>query len=625
MSIVLSVITDFNGKGISKAIQEFKTLKTNAERAQLAIEKAALPAALALGALGAAAYSVAKAAAQESASQTQLALQLRRSTGATTAQVIANEEFVNSLQYASAVSDEQLRPALSTLLVATKDLATAQSLLKTALDVSAATGKDVETVSAALSKGYAGNMRGLQQLSPEMKTAIKEGASFSEVLAILQSNFGGSAEAAANTAQGGFKKFQIALEDAKEEIGNNLLPIMAELSPMLVEISKFIGNNSVVVTIAVGAFANLAVSLLAAKAAMIIYNAIAAATTAFNTGLAISFTAVQVATVVGIGTAIAGAATIAVLAAKIRGATTANNEYATATTAAAGAQRNQNSALMEYMQLSMMEQIAAGGIIGFLKKRREAAAAEEKAQIAAQKASEKAAAASAALFSKVKDSLEKAKQSLRDYSASLKDNVNTFVNLSEAVGIANDSETTYNDALKERVAAYSALNALQQKGLYTTQEMADATQRVATAESELATAQSGRTNYSQQFQQQLAAAKKFAEQLKVLAPKLSRAAMAQVISLGPVAGSQVAADLISGTSAMTTESLNADLESLNQAGVGVGRAATAGDLSLLNSASVGKSGNNVYITVTSADPNAVVDALKRYMKTNGKVPIKVTN
>jgi hypothetical protein len=34
-------------------------------------------------------------------------------------------------------------------------------------------------------------------------------------------------------------------------------------------------------------------------------------------------------------------------------------------------------------------------------------------------------------------------------------------------------------------------------------------------------------------------------------------------------------------------------------------------------------GNNVTIQVSSADPQAVVDALRRYMRTNGAVPIRV--
>ena len=35
-------------------------------------------------------------------------------------------------------------------------------------------------------------------------------------------------------------------------------------------------------------------------------------------------------------------------------------------------------------------------------------------------------------------------------------------------------------------------------------------------------------------------------------------------------------------------------------------------------------GNNITIHVNGGDPNAVVDALRRYMKTNGSVPIRVS-
>jgi hypothetical protein len=39
--------------------------------------------------------------------------------------------------------------------------------------------------------------------------------------------------------------------------------------------------------------------------------------------------------------------------------------------------------------------------------------------------------------------------------------------------------------------------------------------------------------------------------------------------------------------------------------------------------SANASGNNVTIHVNGGDPNAVVDALRRYMRTNGAVPIRV--
>jgi hypothetical protein len=97
------------------------------------------------------------------------------------------------------------------------------------------------------------------------------------------------------------------------------------------------------------------------------------------------------------------------------------------------------------------------------------------------------------------------------------------------------------------------------------------------------------------------------------------------MNLGPVAGSQVAADLISGTSGMTAASLSADLAGLGTAGELLGGTAIAGDMALLGQANAGKTGNNVYITVTSADPNAVVAALQKYVRTTGPVPIKIRN
>jgi hypothetical protein len=76
---------------------------------------------------------------------------------------------------------------------------------------------------------------------------------------------------------------------------------------------------------------------------------------------------------------------------------------------------------------------------------------------------------------------------------------------------------------------------------------------------------------------------------------------------------------------MTVASLNTDLASIDTAGVTLGNTAIAGDMSLLDQAKAGKTGNNVYITVTSADPNAVVAALQKYVRTSGPVPIKIRN
>jgi hypothetical protein len=611
MSIVLSVVSDWNGKAIERAIKEFGNLKTAGEKASLAIDKAALPAAAALAAVGVAAVGAAKAAMEDAAAQSRLAGQLVRSTGATNAVIKANEDYLSSLSMTVAVADDELRPALSSLVTATGNLSKAQQLLGTALDVSASTGIDLQTVSGALAKAYAGNMRGLQALSPEMKKAIQDGADFSDVLAILTDNYGGAAEAAANTAEGGMKKFSIAVSEAQEAVGETLLPILEAILPSLQSFAKWVEKNSLAVVIMVGSMATLAAALVAAKASMVIYNAIVAVTTAFNTALAISFTAVQVATVVGIATAIAGAATLAVLATQIRGATSASDDYTTSANAAAGATNNW------YKGIIGLES-AARAMDTFWQL---VAENEEKKKAAAQKQAD----AAAALYRKTKDALEKAKQGLRDYASSLADTVRSYISLQSAVAAATSSEEVYQDALKERMAAYEELNRLQKSGLYTTQQMADATERVANAEGNLNSAQAQRKTYSQQFAEQIAAAKKFSGQLQqLIGAGLGKSGLAQLLNLGPVAGSQVAGDLLSGTGGLTVASLNSDLAAIDTAGTALGQTAIAGDMGLLNQASAKRTGNNVTIYVNGGDPQAVVNALRRYMQINGSVPIRVS-
>jgi uncharacterized damage-inducible protein DinB len=584
MSIILSIVADANLKGIKSAIKEFESLKTNGEKASFAIRKAALPAAAAVAGLAAAGLSAAKAAADEELAMKKLATQIRNSTTATDAQIAANEDFVAQLQYTAAVSDDELRPALSTLVTATNDVSHAQRLLKTALNVSAATGADLGSVSEALSRGFSGNMRSLARLSPELKTAIANGADFSEVLKILEGNFGGASDAAANTAAGGLKKMQIALDDAQETIGMALVPYLAEFAKILEKSAGFIQRNTpLVIAFALG-LGGLATALLAAKAAMVVYNVIAAITTAANTALAISGFAVQIATGVGIATAIAGAAALVGLTVMVRNATKAQVDYASAT--------NEAAEETGYLKVQIDKAREAGD------KARQAEAAGIAAAEKAKAASDKARQAAKNLFEATSRAIEAGKQSLRDYANGLADAVRGWVSLSSAVSGATDSEDKYQSALKERMDAYAALNKLQKDGVYTTEQMADATDRVARAEAGVNTAQAQRKTYSQAFAEQISAAKKFGGQLQqLIGAGLGRSGLAQLMNLGPVAGSQVAGDILAGTGGLSVASLNADLSAIDAAGAALGTDAIAGDMAYLDAASVNRRGNTVSITV----------------------------
>lgn len=633
MSIILNIVTDANLKGIKKAIKEFDSLKTAGEKASFAISKAAVPAGLAVAGLATAGLAAARAAADEQLAMQKLATQLVNSTNATTAQIAANEEWISRLQYTAAVSDDQLRPALSSLVVATQNLGTAQRLLGIALNVSAATGTDLGTVSEALSRGFSGNMRALSTLSPELKTAIKNGADFSDVLLILEKNFAGSSQAAADTAAGGIAKMQIAMDDAQETLGIALIPYLTAFADVLTSASKWVKENTTLATGFGVAIGGLGAALVIARGAMLAYKTMALITTGVNKALAVSGFAVQISTGVGIASAIAGAAALGVVAAKIASATSSNDNYTASVDRATGANGRFSDSL-PYMQFPVNSVERIQGFFDYWTieniqaraQARQTAAVLEEAQRKAQAVADKAAAAAKSLFDATKKALQDGKKALKDYAAGLADTLRGWISLSTAVASATSSETEYQDALKERAAAYEELNKLQAKGLYTTDEMAAATDRLARAETGLASAQSSRTNYSQQFAQQIAAAKKFGGQLQqLIAAGLGRSGLAQIMDLGPVAGSQVAADILAGTGGMSVASLNQDLAVIDQAGTALGGAAIAGDMSLLNQAQATRTGNTVNITVTSADPNAVVAALQKYVRTSGPVPIRIRN
>lgn len=273
-AISIPLITEFKDTGIKQAIKEFKKLETAGQKAQFLIKKAAVPATAALAGVTAVIGSAVKAAIEDQAAQASLARQIKASTKATDAQIKGVEEYIKSLGQSVAIADDEARPALQALVVATKDVAKAQDLLNVAIDISAGTGKDLATVSDALAKAYAGNMRGLQALSPELKTMIKDGASLEEVLATLETNFGGAGKAAADTAAGGMKKLGIAFNETKESVGMAFLPIMEKLLPVVQKFSAWAEKNPTLLAVVIGAMGVLAVSILAVNAAMMLNPAI---------------------------------------------------------------------------------------------------------------------------------------------------------------------------------------------------------------------------------------------------------------------------------------------------------------------------------------------------------------
>jgi hypothetical protein len=296
MAINLPIISEWNPAGVDKAIADFKKLETNGQKAAFAIKKAAVPAGLAIAALGAVAFDAVKAFAEDDAAAQKLATTLRNTTGATDAQVASVEAFISETSRAAAVADDELRPALDSLVRGTGDVTKAQNLLGLALDVSSGTGKDLGAVSDALSKAFNGNLGPLKKLDPALADLIKSGATTDEVFQAMSETFAGQADTAANTTQGKMKNLGIQMGELKESIGQAVLPLVEKMLPALQAFSDWASENKgLIVTLGL-VIGGIATAIIATNAALAVYNTIQALTAALNTALTASFSALWVAT-----------------------------------------------------------------------------------------------------------------------------------------------------------------------------------------------------------------------------------------------------------------------------------------------------------------------------------------
>ncbi len=206
----------------------------------------------AFAAIGAAAYQAgqalvgyAKMAAQDQKSTKQLELSIKSATKATDAQIESVNDWIDTVQRATGVADDDLRPAYARIIRSTKDFDKAQRLLRLALDVSAATGKPLKTVTEALSKAYDGSTTAIGKLGLGYDKAKLKGMEFSEVQKDLEKRFSGSALENANTFEGVMNRFNITMDELKETLGAAILPYLQKLAEYGIQIAEAFGKNGV--------------------------------------------------------------------------------------------------------------------------------------------------------------------------------------------------------------------------------------------------------------------------------------------------------------------------------------------------------------------------------------------
>ena len=286
MAVSIPIVTEIDGKGLKKAIAEFNQLEGAGAKSAFALKKAMLPAVAVLGGLATGLGLATKAAVEDQKAQDLLAQQLRTSAMATDDVIAQNEEFISSMSMAKAVTDDELRPAMANLVRSTGSVEMAQDLMTTALDIAAATGKDLETVTMALGKAANGQTAALTKLDPSLKGVIDSESTLGDITDALSVSFGGAADVAAKSYEGRMKSMKIAMDETKESIGAALLPALQKLLEILQPVAKWAQENTrlfLIITGVVGGFAaaiivaNTAIKLFAiatqvASAAQAVFN-----------------------------------------------------------------------------------------------------------------------------------------------------------------------------------------------------------------------------------------------------------------------------------------------------------------------------------------------------------------
>jgi hypothetical protein len=248
-AVTARIITQYSDKGSKAASRDINKLGKNFDKFAGKVGKA-----FAIGAAAAGAFAVkigidsVKAAIADEKSQALLANSLKNTTGATDAAIAATEQYIDQVQRAFGVVDDDLRPALAKLTGVTGDITAAQGLLGVALDLSAGSGIDLTAAVSAITKASQGSFGALTKLGVPIDENTRKTKDFAGVLAILQKQFGGSAAARANTFEFRMKRLGIAFDEAKETLGTALMPTLEELFQIMITkvipaIQTFLAEN----------------------------------------------------------------------------------------------------------------------------------------------------------------------------------------------------------------------------------------------------------------------------------------------------------------------------------------------------------------------------------------------
>jgi hypothetical protein len=219
--VAINFLTKFDKKGLERATKELKgfdkVVATGSFRLKTFAKAGGIAAAAGMAIF--AKNSIEAALAQERLDK-QLQLTLR-SIGQEF-ELPGVKTFIADLQRATNITEDQLVPALRQLIAQTGDLDTSQTLLSKALDISAGTGADLNSVLDAINKAAVGNYKSIGALGVGFTAAEAKSMGFVKLMQTLD-KYAGSAEAQTKTFAGQLVSFKNSAGEATETLGQGFI------------------------------------------------------------------------------------------------------------------------------------------------------------------------------------------------------------------------------------------------------------------------------------------------------------------------------------------------------------------------------------------------------------------
>jgi len=264
--IQIVVGTDYNDRDLKRAQRDLDRLKGQAAKTAGPMAKlgntlrANVGPAMAMAAAAAGALAVkfavdgVKAAVEEQAALTRLEQALLNVGEAHRLDEV--NTFIDGLQRATGIAEDQLRPAYQKLVTATGDATKAQDLLKLSMDVSVGSGRSLESVTMAMAKAANGQASSLRRLGVPLSDAAIKSGDLTLITEELGDAFGGQASAQARTFQGQLQRLGVAFGEVQESFGmgfldalgdtnestDELMDSVAALEPVMYSLGEQIGT-----------------------------------------------------------------------------------------------------------------------------------------------------------------------------------------------------------------------------------------------------------------------------------------------------------------------------------------------------------------------------------------------